>query len=422
MKLINKTTLYYFLFLLPVMVLSGMMFYFLLIQQIDKSIDESLMEQQKILTDKFFASDSLLIQLQNDPDNDVTILETKKKIPNTIELTDKFIYDTTEAEVVPFRQLQSTFLKGGKQFQLTVIRSNIERDELVESIALGLAILFCFLLLTFLLVNRFLSRQLWKPFNETLKILNTISFSNMQVNSFKASSIKEFQQLNVALNGLTEKLYNDFNNQKQFTENASHELQTPLAVIKSRIDLLIQSKDVTEEMMEQIQEIEKSVNKLSHLNKSLLLLSKIENHQFDDLQLIRLSELSDKLIAEFDESLKNKNIQLRKEYRFPPQLQLNPLLAEILFSNLFKNAIRHNIIEGEIKIEITQKYFLISNSGTSLSGNEKNLFKRFAKFNTSIESIGLGLAIAKQICEYFNFSITYSSENNLHCFKIEFKK
>lgn len=420
MKLINKTSLYYLVFFLPVMIISGILFYFLLIQQIDNNIDESLFTQKKIITNKFYPRDTLLFKISTDADNDVEIQEIKSPTRLATALSDTFIFDNTEGELVPFRILKSNFTKNGRNFLLTITRSNIKRDELAENIAIGLAALFAFLLLTLLLVNRFLSQKLWTPFNETLEMLNSVSFSDMQPNSFKSSTTSEFLQLNVALNRMTEKLFTDFNSQKQFTENASHELQTPLAVIKSRIDLLIQNKDVTAEIMEQVQEIEKSANKLSHLNKSLLLLSKIENRQFEMLQIIELPKLIDKTIFDFEEHINRKHISIQKKYYKSKTLELNALLAEVLFSNLLQNAIRHNSEHGIIEIELNEKYCTISNSGDPFVDMQQKLFSRFVKFNPDNESIGLGLAIVKQICDYYSYTIEYSNHERLHCFKIVF--
>lgn len=420
MKLLNKSTIYYLVFLLPILLACGIIFYFIISQQINANADEALVAQKKLTIESFIVTDSSNLHFFNDDDDDVKIRTVQKPLALQNYFLDTLAYDSTEMEMIPFRELKSYFQKDKKYFEIIITRSNFKSDELAESIALMLAIMFALILISFIFINRYVSRKLFKPFYKSLNLLHTISFADIKPNPFNPSTTKEFQELNIALNRMTEKMFLDFNNQKQFTENASHELQTPLAVIKARIDLLIQNKDVTAEIMEQVQEIEKSVNKLSLLNKSLLLLSNIENKQFDSSNPTQLAELIDKTILEFDEHLKNKSISLYKEYNFPPTLVLNSLLAEILFSNLIQNAIRHNIENGIIKVEINNDYLVISNSGASLKGNEHTIFNRFAKFNPSVESLGLGLAIVKQICDYYNFTIQYSYTGNLHTFRIVF--
>ena len=281
MKLLNKSTLYFILFLLPVFVISWFILYTLVSRQINDNTDESLVAQKKIIIKNFMASDSTEYQFFNDADNDVKI----NAMPGSVATIDSFkstvAFDSSEMEYVPFRQLKSTFIKDGKPFEIIVTRSNFKSDELAESISIALLIMFGLILMSVVIFNRFISRRLFNPFYLTLEKLNTISFADVEPYSFGRSSTTEFYELNKTLNKMTKKMFADYNNQKQFTENASHELQTPLAVIKSRMDMLIQDKNLSEESMEQIQEIEKSVNKLSQLNKSLLLLSKIENRQFE---------------------------------------------------------------------------------------------------------------------------------------------
>ncbi len=420
MKLLNKSTLYYLLWLLPVIIISGFFIYEIIYWQIRDSTDESILKEKNLLIKKFNENANQKTYSYHYGDGDVKIIKQKKEYTLKNSFSDIELYDSTDEEMIPYRQLHTSFQHQGETFQLIITRSVIESDELAEGIAKALIVLFGFMMLGFLTVNRILSRRLWKPFDESLAKLNSLSFADMKPNVFDKVSIKEFSELNAALNKMTEKMLSDYNNQKQFTENASHEMQTPLAIIKTKIDLLIQSKSVSADDMQLIQEIENSANKLSQLNKSLLLLSKIENRQFEESAEIAISILLDKISSNFEEHIKLKNLSVNKEYFSNPVKQLNPLLAEILFSNLIQNAIRYNFNGGLINISLDEKYFSICNSGTSLSGNESQLFNRFAKFNTSAESLGLGLAIVRQVCNYYDFDVSYNYNNNLHCFRVDF--
>lgn len=419
MKLLNKSTLYFILFLVPVFVISWFVLFGLVSRQINENTDESLLAQKKIIIRNFIATDSTELHFFNDADDDVKI----NSVPGVAASSDLFshtmAFDSTEMELVPFRQLTSTFIKDGKSFEIIVTRSTFKSDELAESISIALLIMFGLVLISVVIINRFISGRLFNPFYQTLEKLHSISFTESEP-LFNHSSTKEFEELNNALNQMTRKMFSDFNNQKQFTENASHELQTPLAVIKTRMDMLIQDKNLSEKSMEQIQEIEKSINKLSHLNKSLILLSKIENRQFEDTRDIDLQSLVDKLMVAFEDDIIDKNIIVQKEYNAAPSIKMNPLLAEILFKNLIQNAARHNVRNGIIKIELTEQYFSIANSGESLEGNEEKLFERFTKYNPSVESLGLGLSIAKQICSYYHFDIQHHYNEGLHTFRVYF--
>ncbi|MBK9985151.1 MAG: HAMP domain-containing histidine kinase [Saprospiraceae bacterium] len=419
MKLLNKSTLYFIIFLVPVFVVSWFVLFGLVSRQINDNADESLLAQKKIIIKNFIDTDSTELHFFNDADDDVKITSLSGSAASADLFSNTMAFDSTEMELVPFRQLKSTFIKDGKSFEIIVTRSTFKGDELAESISLALVIMFGLMLISVIIINRFISGRLFNPFYQTLEKLHHISFDESEP-SFNQSSTREFDELNKALQQMTHKMFSDYNNQKQFTENASHELQTPLAVIKTRMDMLIQDKNLSEKSMEQIQEIEKSVNKLSHLNKSLVLLSKIENRQFEDSRDIDLRVMLDKILLAFEDDVADKNIVVQKEYNASPSIKINPLLAEILFRNLIQNSARHNVKHGIIKIKLTEQYFSISNSGESMKGNEEKLFERFTKFNPSVESLGLGLSIAKQICVYYHFDIRYQYLDGMHTFRVYF--
>ena len=420
MKLLNKSTLYFVLSLFPVLVIGWFIIYILIGQQISDNTDETLVAQKKIIISNFIIKDSIEIQYFNDADNDVKI--SSLRAPKAISdiFSNIVVFDSTEMEYVTIRQLQSSFVKDGKPFEIVVTRSNFNSKELAESISIALLLMFGLILVSVIIINRLISKRLFAPFYYALEKLSRISFADTAPISFQSSSTTEFHELNRTLDTMTRKMFVDYTNQKQFTENAAHELQTPLAVITSRIDMLIQDRNLSENSMEQIHEIEKSVKKLSNLNKSLLLLSKIENRQFEGAEDVYVQEVMDKILFQFEEPIKSKNLRVMKEYLASTTLHINPFLAEILLSNLVQNAVRYNMPDGDISIELKGNLISISNSGEPIQGNTAKLFDRFTKFSSSVESIGLGLAIVKQICLYYNFKIHYRFMDGMHTFEINF--
>jgi signal transduction histidine kinase len=238
--------------------------------------------------------------------------------------------------------------------------------------------------------------------------------------TFDSASIKEFSELNNVLTVMTEKIHADYINQKQFIENASHEIQTPLAVIKSKIELLIQSATISESDMQIIQSVYNASNKLSALNKALLLLSKIENYQFKDVEEIQFKTLIEKTLGHFEDIISLKNISIKKNYQSLPSHKMNPILTDILISNLFQNAIRHNINGGSITVQLEERSIIISNTSASSITNTDELFQRFKKNEASAESIGLGLAIVKEICDTNAIQIIYDCKESIHTIKLRF--
>lgn len=406
--------------MLPVMVIAGFIFYFIIHKQIQDNTDESISEQRDLIVRNFNPNDNLAMQFNKIGGDEVTLktLPFGKIIADSY--TDIETLDTIENEMNPYRQLITSFDKQAQTFQLTITRSAIKSDELAESIAIALAILFVLLLFGFLTLNRILTYNLWGPFYESLEQLKKFHLDDESQIGFTTSGIKEFNTLNIALNKMTQRIVNDYLSSKQFTENASHEMQTPLTIVKTKIDLLIQSQNLRSDDMKIITDIDNSVNKLSQLNKSLLLLSKIENNQFGDKEEINFIALTDKLLNGYADNLHLKNITTEKIFNEPLIVNMNLFIAESLLSNLLQNAIRHNTEDGKIKIETNSNSFIISNTGVHLNGNEKLIFNRFAKFSTSPDSIGLGLAIVKQVCEQNAIQLSYPYNGSFHTFKLNF--
>ena len=290
----------------------------------------------------------------------------------------------------------------------------------MEGLLSAFGILVSFLVCAFFIVNWLLSKTLWKPFYKTLAELNNYDIKRHEHYRFEATTTNEFNQLNVALNKMTEKIYSDFLQQKEFTENASHEMQTPLAVVKANISLLMQSPNLKEDEMNQLQTVENTIKKLSTLNKTLLLLTKIENNQFQENSIVNLKETIAKVLGNYSDLIGAKQIQLEINLESDLKIKANPLLADILVSNLFQNAIRHNHEGGRIIVSIIGNTMQILNSGEPLTIDKEDLFTRFKKNDASKDSLGLGLSIVKSITDTYNYKIIYNYENSLHNFIISF--
>jgi signal transduction histidine kinase len=218
---------------------------------------------------------------------------------------------------------------------------------------------------------------------------------------------------------MSARIYNDYQTLKRFTENASHEMQTPLAVIRSKTDVLLQSVDWKEKEIQQLQQIEDATQRLAKLHQSLLLLTKLENRQFLLNEQVNITDIVKQKIKEREDVLEAKKISLHTNLQ-QVKLSFHQHLAEILVSNLLNNAIRHTAPNGEINVELSNEEFSVSN--TSLNGElDKNkIFQRFYKAADTAEGTGLGLAIVKEICNVANANINYEYRNHKHQFTIKF--
>lgn len=234
---------------------------------------------------------------------------------------------------------------------------------------------------------------------------------------FPITTTSEFLFMNESLALATGKAKQDYLLLKEFTENASHEIQTPLSIIRSKLDLLIQEEELSQKQSELVREAYRSIKKLSRLNQSLLLLAKIENQQFEYIQLVDLKEKVKGKIEEFRELWQNNNIKANVDLK-ESQMQINPELLDILLNNLFSNAVNHNAIGGSISIELKNSEFTIINSSHSDALDEKKIFSRFYKTSVHNNGNGLGLSIIKQISRVSRIRLNYKYAGQLHFFSI----
>lgn len=418
MKLTTKTILYYLLISLPLLVVSGIVSYLLIKTELRDSTDEYLWKE-KLNAEKVISSLQTPTIIYLNPDSlskAIPVTESRKGYT----YADSTIYDQFEEEELNYRILKAYYNKGTQNYLIIVSKSTLEDDDLMESLLKSFGLIVVLLVVAFFVLNWVLSKTLWKPFYKTVEQLNNYEIKNHSVIKFESPTTIEFKELNQSLTAMTEKIFTDYIQQKEFTENASHEMQTPLAVIKANIGLLMQSPNMSEEDLNLIESIDNSVKKLSSLNKTLLLLSKIENNQFIETTDIQINEVVAKLLDNYTEAVDLKHIEVEFNNSFHVTVNMNAMLAEILIGNLIQNAVRHNKPGGRIKVELLRDSLIVSNTGDTLAVNPSELFLRFKKNDASIESLGLGLSIVQSILNLYNFKIDYSFKKGFHTFCVKF--
>ena len=417
MKLISK---FYLLISLPLLLISGYISYYLIKGEVREGTDNSLWKEKRNAENmvKSFSAPQNIV-LSSDGMSRISIVKASR--PGYF-FTDTLLYDKDEEENVNYRILNSYLTNKGAVYQITLAKPTFEEDALVDGLLSALFLVIGFLVLSFFVVNWLVSKWLWKPFYKTISNLNQYDVKTNNDLTLSSSSTKEFNQLNEVLGKMTSKIHTDFIHQKEFTENAAHEMQTPLAVMKAKVDLLIQSPNLKEEEMLQLETIDNTISKLASLNKALLLLAKIENNQFKDETEISLQKVLDKVLLNYEEITDSKNIVIEKKIGKDQKVKMNPILCDVLISNLIQNATRHNTKGGVLKIELSENTLKISNTGAPLNIKPEELFERFKKNDASKESLGLGLSIVKSICLLYQIQISYqNATNSLHTFTLNFK-
>jgi signal transduction histidine kinase len=411
MKLIKRTYIYTSFSLIPLLIF-GSLFAFYMIEYIGyEETDEFLTYEMERLV-KYH-------ELNNDlPDfHKVADILEDVKYPEPV-FKDTLLLEPGDNEMVPHRELRFSINHNGRDFTIVIRQILLGRDDIAQgTLMIIFGLLFLFSVFVVLTVN-FAARKIWKPFYITLNKIMAYKIRD-PLPVFKNSGIDEFNALNSTLQTFIKKISDDFLHNKQFNENASHELQTHLAVIKASTGKLLGNTGFTEEQLLELKKIHSAATKLSQAQKSLLLLSKIGNNEFGDNSNLNLAEVLKSSLSFFEETIGLRQIKLKKEIA-DCTVFMDAGLAEILVNNLIKNAVKHNVQNGFISAKLTNKELTIENSGADFKGNTDTLLQRFGKGENGY--IGIGLAIVKEICELYDFKLDYTVSQGKHKISIRFNQ
>lgn len=386
---------------------------FVLRQEID---DELVTEQHEVLT---------YVKLHNSlPEIIPTNEEHTEYIPcSADELNRPALFHTVKRkegdEEEDHREVQFAVLVGGKAYCVKVDKPLEQTETLLQTI-IGVTIaMIAIILFISYLINRTMIRRLWKPFYKTIDAVKAYQLNDNSTLQLEQVNIDEFALLNKSLNELMTRMQYDFSALKNFTGQAAHEMQTPLAVIRSRLDMLVQNEAILENNAQHITDIERSVQRLSRLHQSLLLLTKVENRQFVLNEPVQLDVIVREKCAEYQDRMDSMHLKVRMELE-PTSVLFHNHLADIVVGNLLSNAVRYNVEAGSIDISLRDKELTISNTSVVGILDTGKLFRRFYREDTTQDGTGLGLSIVKQVCELAGYVITYKYSNERHSFVIRF--
>lgn len=395
----------------------GFLFYQTLGQYINKQIDDHLYEE--LLEVQDFAHVKNILP---SPDGFYDVVVKYKKINSLSDprrsFADTNFYNPKKKHTESARYLRTQLVLDGQSYEITIMASKFERQEQIKSIILIILLPVLALLLVLWLVNRFLIKRMWLPFRQLLANIKAFNINQEKVFEPIHTNIEEFKELNKAVLDVSLKAKSDYREVKLFTENASHEMMTPLAVINSKLDTMLQSNTLGKEESEILNDLYKATSKLTKLNQSLLLLVKIDNNQLQDKTEINLKTLLQEKLAYFQEFIQERNLEVKTEMA-EFSFYANQSLMEVLVNNLLSNTIRHNYDGGSIQITLMPDCLICSNTSTHGPLDPVKIFERFYKDSAS-DGTGLGLAILKQVCLRQNYELSYSYQQQQHHFKIIF--
>ena len=419
----NYTNRFIVIVILMVMAIWAILFYALLMDEVYDNIDDGLKNQKIQIIQEAYNNPSILENSKEFGINQFIIYPAQESAEDIDknDFSKEFIYMPYDSEDEPYRVLRTGFYtKEGTPYHLEIRTSTVEEDDFLINLAISLAVLYAVIVLSIFIINHFVFTRAWKPFHQILDNLNKYRFGESKRLDNVHTEVKEFNLLHNHLDEMIERNESAFRQQKQFLENASHELQTPLAVSIQKLELLLEDTNLNEMQVVKIAEAKNSLHRMVNLNKSLLMLSRIGNRQFSDIEKVNFNSLTKRLIEDFNDIALFKNISIQFIEKGTFKHPFNPNLAQVLLTNLLNNAIKYNIADGQIQVEATDHSFSIANTSTSGALNPDYIFERFYKGTQDNQSNGLGLSIVQAILKnYPEFALQYQYQNNLHTFLLK---
>ena len=421
MKLLHYTYRKLSLWLLGLMAVWGVLFYYTIMYEVMDETDDTLENYAQIIINNALYDPSTL-------ETEGNLMSFYYFHPISVEegenyrdmFYDSLVYVESEDEHEPVRVYRTAFrMPDGQFYELELMISTLERDDMVNAMFWYLAALFVLFLCCTAVGTRLILQKIFRPMNRLMDWLQRLHPGAEVPPLDNDTGIREFRLLGDVACDMADRSHKAYEEQKQFIENASHELQTPLAIARGKLELLAESDGMTEEQLKEIDSIYATLGRAVKLNRALLLLSRIENGQYAETEDVSVDELLDELLPDLMDIYEYKQIRLeRLKGDAPFVIRCNASLAHILVTNLVKNALLHNLDGGRVVVETTPVSLVVKNSGMAPL-DEAMLFKRFAhSVDRKKESTGLGLAISEAIASGCSLHLSYQWEDGMHVFSL----
>lgn len=414
MKLLHYTTRSFFISMMFILALTGTLLYVMLRELVEEEMLEQLDLQAQMIAEELHRGKTVSYPL-------VEITPITPGTAGTTVVGDTLIYDYLLKHDEDYKYLKTDKQVGDDAYRIMVMTTYIGWNNYSRTIFIflsGAAFLF---ILAGVFLNLVLNRRLWAPFFFNLRQLNAYSLSRDEAVVFKTSAVNEFSEMTETLEKLTERSRREYRALREFTENAAHEIQTPLGIIQSKLDRLSQMQQVDENISSLIVQARAAVERLRRVNKSLLLLAKLDNNTYAEKETVRADELIQQQYGHMEELFDGKNIAVTLQLQML-QTRCNRYLAEVLISNLFANALHYTPESGAFTVSTSVHTLVFENTGAAITFAPEELFDRFKKGDQHSQSTGLGLSIVKQICVVNGWDIEYHYAEGKHCFTIRVEK
>lgn len=411
MKLVIKITLLFVAISALVILIGAVLTYRAMQNEMDKEARWFLEDRLKSLT-QFLESRTP----QHKIERDKLLIEPLTDVNNPMGpvFSDTIVMHSVTQRPERHLKLDAIRIVNDQAYRIKVYDIIIEEDDIIDAVQEAMIETYLLLLTVSIVLSFIASYYVFKPFQRTLTSIRNFSIQQKHTESLGKSSTAEFQKLNQFVEEMMRKAQRDYQALKEFSENASHEIQTPISIAQGKLELLMEHSDLSEEQMELIISAEQALRRLSKMSNSLSLLTKIENQEFSSFESVDFSRVVSRMLFDFKELMELKSIQIVAEVTPGIEMAGNQILLEILVTNLLNNAVRHNRIGGVIHVVLHSGLLEISNSGEPFEGDPNELFNRFKKGSDNPDSSGLGLSIVRRIGEEHGFTTNYTIQNGQH--------
>ena len=425
MKLLYRITWRISVALLFLSAAWGMVFYFAIINEINDETDDSLEDYSEFIIVRALSGEKLPEQ-NNGTNNSYYINEVPEEyavLYPSERFIDDEVYIYSEHETEPARILKTIFRNSeNRYYELTVLIPTIEKSDLKETILTWIVILYLILLISIIAVNAIVLRRSLRPLYAMLDWLNRLRLGKEIPPLELDSDISEYKKLSEELMRSAQRNNEMYEQQSLFIGHASHELQTPIAVAQNRLELLAEDPDLSDTQMEQIVKTIRSLEDISKLNKTLLLLTKIENKQFPNTEIIDINSVVCSISEDFAEAYASHEIEFQLSETAHLKMEMNRMLASVLFGNLLKNAFIHSGKHGMVAVTISEEGVRIANTASSGALNPEYIFRRFYQESMSKGTAGLGLSLVDSIAKLYGITVSYLFMDGMHVFDVRFQK
>lgn len=421
MKLLTAISLRFSVFAALILAFWSVLFYYAIIDEVNDETDDSLEDYAELIIRRSLAGEQLP-SASSGSNNQYYLHRVTPEYAakhDHVRYEDRNVYIEDKHEYEPARTLSYIYKDGNDQlFELSVSVPTIEKADLKEAIFHWLLAIYVAIVCGVILLNASAVRRTMRPLHVLLNWLNNYRLGNGEQKLHNPTRISEFRQLNEAVSDSTRRNERLYEQQKMFIGNASHEMQTPLAVCQNRLEMLLEDGSLNEQQMGEIVKTLNTLNSLSKLNRSLLMLCKIDNGQFREVENVDMTTLTTNSVNDCAAIFANRKIAIEMQEGSHWTININRSLAEMLILNLVKNAFLHNEDNGRVVVKTSSESIAVANTGEKHPLDTEKIFTRFYHTNGNKTSTGLGLPIVKTICTRYNISIDYQYEDDLHTFRL----